>query len=182
MKIVCRCCWTILLHLFKVNWGTLLAKVCCYIRIHFLSTCLNTIFSALHELLLSGGCVCSVCSSFAWLGLFFFSWIYVVKFLHFLLICLWYDSSRACFGDAEERNLHLNYIFLFSKYKKETNFVCAESEMNDLCANFNLEVVCSANGSHWVSSSCRSCNVPFTCLGYLSFFPHCLWGSSLSFV
>lgn len=46
------------------------------------------------------------------------------------------------------RNLHLNYIFLFGKYRKETNFVCAESEMNDLCANFNLEVVWLANGSH----------------------------------
>lgn len=53
-------------------------------------------------------------------------------------LCFFFFFSRLLYLG---RNLHLNYIFLFGKYRKETNFVCAESEMNDLCANFNLEVV-----------------------------------------
>lgn len=108
-----------------------------------LSTCLECHFVvavALHELLLSGGCVCSLCSSFGLgldysLGFMFFFFSVLLQLQVLLLLYL-------------GRNLHLNYIFLFGKYKKETNFVCAESEMNDLCANFNLEVVWLANGSH----------------------------------
>lgn len=81
----------------------------------------------------------------AWLGLFF--WIYVV--FVFSVFCIYIAGSSAGFRLLYlGRNLHLNYIFLFGKYRKETNFVCAESEMNDLCANFNLEVVWLANGSH----------------------------------
>lgn len=80
----------------------------------------------------------------AWLGLFF--WIYVVFCCSFF--CISSSSSSSSRLLYLGRNLHLNYIFLFSKYRKETNFVCAESEMNDLCANFNLEVVWLANGSH----------------------------------